>query len=71
MVIAPPLICVDPAASVVRVVNGFVPPTTPPNVVVPLLTVSERAVASELTVPFKATLPPVRVVFAPSTTLSP
>ena len=61
-----PLIAVAPVLSVLTAVSFVVPPTTPPNVVVPpSLTVSEYA---PLTVLPRFTSVPVSVVSAPSVT---
>src|SRR5262249_56293676 len=71
---APPLICVLPAASVVRLVSALIPPTAPPKVVIPLaLTVrfeAGEAAASASRVLAKVTFVPVSVVFVLIVTVS-
>ena len=66
----PPLIAVVPPAFVVRLTRAVVPPTAPPNVVVPVVfTASVKAPSSVLAnvmLPLKAS----STVFAPSVTAS-
>ena len=69
VVTAPPLIAVVPAASVVTLRSGLVPPTGPPKVVVPeSFTVRLCAVTGESTVEEKVTPTPVKVVSVPRVT---
>ena len=66
----PPLIAVEPAASVLMLVSAVLPPTAPPKVVRPL-SVTVRA-DGPFSVPLKLTATPLMAVFAaPKVTLSP